>query len=124
MRTAFRLFLVALLVIAGFLAWTNPDEEAFRDFAEEELEELAAHELGDTELGRLLAGVGAGLAGAYIEQITRRRSYLVYSTYTVPLTDREEDEWVFLGIAGRFLELEHPEVLRESSGSEERTVQY
>lgn len=111
MRTA----LVALLIILIVLLWFNPDMNDFKTFAQIHSERILLHETGDTALGRALAGAGGALTGAYVDRITERRNYLVFSTYTLDLdgADEEGNEWRFLGIGGGFFEMQQPKALRD-----------
>jgi hypothetical protein len=111
MRTA----LVALIISVIALAWFNPGMDAFRLFVEEHSERILLNEAGDSAVGRALAGAGGALAGAYVDRVTERRNYAVFSIYTRDLDgdDEQDEEWRFLGIAGHFFELQQPESLRE-----------
>ncbi len=109
-----RTFLVILILAAVALALTNPGMDRFKDFAEDRSEDILLQETGDNALGRFLANLGGSLAGSYVDRITERRNYLLFSTYTVDLDrERQGDEWRFLGIAGQFLELQRPEGLND-----------
>lgn len=105
---------ILLVVLLGVLVATNPGMEAFSTFAADQSERILREETGDSPLGRALAGAGAGLAGSYVERVTERRSYLLFSTYTINLADTADEThaWRFLGIAGRFVELDNPEEKR------------
>ena len=106
MRTA----LVALIILLIGLAWFNPSMDAFKGFVELRSERILQEEAGDSVLGRALAGAGGALAGAYVDRITERNNYVFFSTYTIDFDDEEDgDEWRFLGIAARFIELQAPE---------------
>lgn len=113
-----RAFVIILLAVGVALAYFNPTMEAFEDFAADRVEEVVMQEAGDGTLGRLLAGVGAGLAGTYLDRVTERANYVVFSTYTIDLdqNDPDNEAWRFLGIAGQFVELERPESLQEDAG--------
>lgn len=106
--------MLLLAVVLGALVVTNPGMDAFSDFVAEQSERILQRETGDSPLGRALAGAGAGLAGAYVERVTERRTYLLFSTYTIDLdgTSSTSHEWRFLGIAGRFVELDNPDEKR------------
>lgn len=110
MRHFITLF-VALLVLGGLIA-TNPGMDAFATFVGEQSERILREETGDTPLGRVLAGAGAGLASSYVGRVTTRQSYLLFSTYTLDLDGTPDDgnyDWRFLGIGGQFVEWDHPE---------------
>ncbi len=106
-----RLTSILIIALLGVLVATNPGMDAFSEFVAEQSERILRRETGDSPLGRALAGAGAGLAGSYVERVTERRTYLLFSTYTIDLdgTTDESYEWRFLGVAGRFFELESPE---------------
>jgi hypothetical protein len=106
MRTAS----VVLIVLLIALAWFNPGMDAFKEYVETRSERILEKEAGDSALGRALAGAGGALAGAYVDRITERTNYVLFSTYTIDFDDEEDgDEWRFVGIAGRFIELHEPD---------------
>jgi hypothetical protein len=72
---------------------------------------MIRREAGDSALGRALSGAGANLAGDYVDRITDRKNYFVFSTYTIDLDGPDEvgNEWEFLGIADQFIQTEQPE---------------
>lgn len=111
MRTG--IVVVILAVIA--LIWFNPDMGDFRLFIETHTEELIQGETGDTALGGALSELGSRLAGSYVSRITERNNYVVFSTYTVDLDGEagDENEWRFVGIAGRFIETNRPPALSD-----------
>ena len=107
----FATFLVTGLLLGGLIA-TNPGMDAFATFVGEQSERILREETGDTPLGRVLAGAGAGLASSYVDRVTTRQSYLLFSTYTLDLDGTPDDDdydWRFLGIGGQFVELDHPD---------------
>ncbi len=110
-----QLSVLLLMVAVLALAFTNPAMGDFETFAEAHLETVLVREMGDSVLGRALAGAGAGIAGAHVERITERTDYVLYSLYTVDLDGSadEADDWRFLGIGGQFVELQRPASLRE-----------
>ncbi|MFQ5570121.1 MAG: DUF4359 domain-containing protein [Rhodothermales bacterium] len=107
--------LLILVILLVALAWFNPNMDAFREYSKERSEYLLLQETGDTEIGRALSNLGGALAGAFIDRITERRNYVVFSTYTIDLDgdDETKNEWHFLGIAGQFFEMQQPEAVRE-----------
>ena len=113
MRTPILLAVIALVVLFLF----NPEMEAFQIFAEEQSARILQQQTGDSDLGRMLSGVGASLVGSNIHRFTERQNYGVFSIYTIDLDgdDEQEEEWRFLGIAGQFLELERPASLQEEN---------
>ena len=109
MRTA----LVALSLVVIVLLVFNPDRTDFNTFIQEQSENLVLREVGEGEAGRALAAVGGGLARAYVNSITQRRNFFVFSTYTMDFDgeDGADDEWRFVGLGGQFFELDRPAFL-------------
>ena len=107
--------LVALVIVLIGLAAFNPGMDAFRVFVEERSEQILLNETGDSSLGRALSGAGGALAGAFVDRVTERSNYLIFSIYTIDLDGAEEegDEWKFVGIAGQFVETQRPESLED-----------
>ena len=104
--------ITVVLLVLGALVVTNPGMEAFSTFVGEQSERILQEETGDTPLGRVIAGAGAGLARSYVDRVTTRQSYLLFSTYTLDLDGTPDDgdyDWRFLGIGGQFIEWDHPE---------------
>lgn len=104
-----------LALIALFIF--NPEMEDFQVFVEAQSEQILQQELGDGALGRALSSAGSRLAGSYIERVTERNNYFVFSTYTIDLDgpEGEDEEWRFLGIATHFIELERPASLQDET---------
>lgn len=115
--------IVAAIIAVIALAFFNPGMDDFRTFVRAQAEGMIQRETGESELGGLLSDVGGSLAGRYIDRITERRNYFVFSTYTVDFDgdDSEAEDWRFLGIAGQFVELDRPESIEaerpEESGA-------
>lgn len=103
--------LVALTVIVMALAIFNPGMDQFRTFIKQRTEMAIEEETGGSLLGRALSGAGASLAGEYVDRVTERENYYVFSTYTIDLdgSSGEQEEWKFLGVAGQFVAIERPE---------------
>lgn len=101
-----------LAIIA--LMYFNPDMDDFKLFVEDRSEQILLDEAGDNAFGKALSGIGSSLAGTFVDRITTRRNFFVFSTYTVDLDgpNEEGNEWRFVGIAGRFLTTEEPEDLK------------
>lgn len=110
-----RTLLPVLALVFVVLAVTNPNSEDFSDFVERRARHVVLEETGDTALGRVLSGAGGGLAAVLSERVTTRRNYVVFSTYTIDLDgeDEEGEEWTFVGIVGRFVEVEQPASFRD-----------
>lgn len=112
MKTGLVVTLLALLALYLF----NPSMDDFKVFVEGQSERILQRELGDGMLGRALSGAGSRLAGSYIDRVTEREDYFIFSTYTIDLDGAEADkeEWRFLGIGGRFVELDRPAALPDN----------
>ena len=114
MRTGLVVAILAVIVLAFF----NPGMDEFRTFVRAQAEGMIQQEAGDSAIGRALSGAGGSLASQYVDRITERRNYIVFSTYTVDLDGAESDDedWKFVGIAGRFVELDRPDAMENTSG--------
>ena len=77
--------------LPGGLVATNPGMDAFATFVGEQSERILRAETGDALLGRVIAGAGAGLASSYVDRVTTRQSYLLFSTYTLDLDGTPDD---------------------------------
>ncbi len=104
MRTPLLMALIAFVLLFIF----NPEMGAFRQFVRQHSEELLLEEAGDSALGRAMAGAGGALAGSFVDRVTERENYMLFSIYTIDLDgeDQRGAERRFLGIAGMFFELE------------------
>jgi hypothetical protein len=118
MRTA----LAILVVVLAALLWLNPGMDDFQQYMELRSEELLLAETGDTALGRALSSLGGSLAGSYVDRLTERSNYFVFSTYTVDLNGEDEPggEWEFVGIGGRFIETDAPQALKERRAEQDQ----
>ena len=110
MRTGLVVLILALIALAFF----NPTMDDFRLFARQQSEQLIRSQAGDGVLGEAIGTIGGRLAGDNIDRITERRSFVIFSTYTIDFDgpDRTENEWRFIGIAGMFFETHRPEMIR------------
>jgi hypothetical protein len=104
------LSIIALLIVGGLLARSNPDEASFREYIEERVQNQLT-DGGQGRLGRILTDVGAGLAGSIAARAADRTDAVILSVYSVDLgaDGRDDEKWVFLGIAGRFFEIRTPD---------------
>lgn len=101
-----KLTLLLLIIVAGWLAFSNPTMEDFKTFTHNQSRDYLEDELGDNAIGRALAQAGSSLAGDYIDQIADRKNYIFFSRFTIGDTSEaaeSEDSWSYLGIAGRFI---------------------
>lgn len=104
--------LVAATVIVIALAIFNPGMEQFQAFVRDRAEFAIEEETGGSMLGRALSGAGASIAGEYVQRVTDRENFYIFSTYSIDLDGSGgQEEWKFLGIAGQFVELERPEAV-------------
>jgi hypothetical protein len=94
---------IILLVLLGFLAYTNPSMDQYGDFVRDEIQD-GVGQGGQVEkaLGRVIGG----LAGGVLTSATTRTDYLFFSIYD---TDLGTDEIKCLGIVNTFFILEEPE---------------
>ena len=111
MRTAILLAVIAVVVLAAL----NPGMQKFEQFAAAQSEMIVQEEMEDRILGSVLGGAAGNLVEDYINRVTERKNYIIFSVYTVDLdgADAEAQEWRFLGLADNFFELERPEALED-----------
>ncbi|CAN5890375.1 hypothetical protein BH23ACT11_BH23ACT11_09010 [soil metagenome] len=109
--------LIAFLLLAALvavLALTNPSQEDFADFlrtnASSQVEERYPG------MGGLVDRLLRGSAGQMAAEAFERESYFVCSVYKLDLSSGRlvNAEFVFLGIAGRFVPLRTPDDVRNS----------
>lgn len=110
-----RTTIIVVLIALATLFYLNPGMDEFKSYVESRSEEILLQEVGDNTFGQILSDVGSSLAGRFVDRVTERNNFFVFSLYTIDLEqDNEEcDNWIFLGIAGRFIELQKPESLDE-----------
>lgn len=102
--------LLLLVAVFGGLYVTNPTMEDFKAFVRDEAGGIVLEEMGDTELGRILADVGSSLAAGVVERFTDRKDYWIFSVYDLGTgRTQNDDPWRFVGVAGRFIEISRPE---------------
>lgn len=113
MRLPLLLAAIALVILAVL----NPGMDEFEVFAAQQSELMIEQEVGESALGRVLSGAAGSVVEAYINRIAERDNFLLFSVYTIDLDGPEagEEEWRFIGIAGRFFVMEKPESLRNES---------
>lgn len=101
-----KLTILLLIIVAGWLAMSNPTMDDFKTFTHSQSRDYLEDELGDNAVGRALAQAGSSLAGDYIDQIADRKNYIFFSRFTIGNESNgteTEDSWSYLGIGGRFL---------------------
>jgi len=110
--------LVAFLLLAALvavLALTNPSQEDFADFLRTTAtSQVEARYPG---VGGIVEGLLRGGAGQMAADAFERENYFVCSVYRLDLSRGRLDnaEFVFLGIAGRFVPLRTPDDVRNSA---------
>ncbi len=110
MRT---LLFLAILAVVLFLF--NPGQDDFYEFIESKSSTYFQNEIGESKLGDLLAQWGGDVTRFLAAQATERQNYLLFSTYTIDLdgSEKDENDWRFVGVAGQFFEWDRPEGLEE-----------
>ncbi len=108
------LFALLFLLLGGFLATTNPDDDAFAEWIRERVEARLQDETGDGTLGRILTDMGASVVSGIASRAAERENWLLFSVYTIDLgaDGRPDDEWRVLGLGGRFWQIATPEAVR------------
>lgn len=95
--------IVILLVLLGFLAYTNPGMDQYGDYIKDEIsDEVGQGGNVEKALGKFIGG----LAGSVMTSATTRTDYLFFSIYE---TDLGTDEIKCLGLVNNFFVLEEPE---------------
>lgn len=111
------LFLILLLGIVGYLAYSNPTEAEFRTFSRDMVEKYV-HEraqLPDNSMRGLIKDLAGVLAGQMVESLVLRKNYVLFSFFTLEVPDAfARHNWRFLGIGGYFIPLERPEFLENN----------
>jgi hypothetical protein len=105
------------LVILVLLFATNPGPASFREFVADRAGEIVqSSRVNLLPGGGLLGSLGAGLAGRIASEFAHRDNYFLFSIYTLDFDgpNRRGQEWKFLGIASRFVELDRPEALAKN----------
>lgn len=102
-----RLTALILAFVLGGLVFTNPGMESFEAYVEDEASQLIRDEIGDDSwLTDAIGSIGGSALSAQAESFTTRSNYLLASTYTVDLNDDGHADLQWLGIAGRFIQLD------------------
>ena len=92
-----------LLIAAGALYYTNPNEEAFSVFLADYVQkELADEHPGESEIGKAFRNGIGQIAGAAGGQLAERQDLTVAPVYTIDIAGTTH---VFVGMAGRFFPL-------------------
>lgn len=88
--------LIAALVL-GIMIATNPTIEDYSNHLRQEIVSSAKEE---DDLSKELVGLLGGLAGGIMANMTTRRNYLIFSTYT---TEFDAKSFRCIGILGNFV---------------------
>lgn len=103
-----------LIGVALLLAVSNPGPEQFERFVDEVVTQIIVAEAGHLLGSDRVAMLGGALVGRMARQHARRDNYLVLSIYKLDMRafGLYGEEWRFLGIGGRFVEMQRPASLR------------
>lgn len=101
-------FLIVATILVVGLVVTNPGMDDFSEYASEYTERIVESEVGDNALGRAMARFGSSLAGDYVDRITTRKNYLLFSTYELGNSENEDENWRFVGIASNIFNTHQP----------------
>lgn len=109
-----RYLLFVLVAVAIVLALTNPGPDRYTQFVEEVVVQVVAAEAEGAPGGRAAAMISGMLARDLARRHTERDNYVLFSIYRLDMSAAglRGEEWRFLGIGTRFIELERPESLR------------
>jgi len=96
---------LAFFVCLGVLFFSNPDIDDFRPFIKEEARKIIQDQVNAPGLGDVLSGAGAELAESFVDNVTKRKNYYLFSTYEIDLTPRNRSDkpYTFVGIGGNFI---------------------
>ena len=99
--------ILIVLAIAIALALLNPETRDFRDHVESKIGE----QINAEGAGGIIGKMGAGAAALLAEQISVRKNYLLFSTFTIDIDGPEskDADWHYLGVAGMFFQLRAPD---------------
>ncbi len=100
-------FYILLVMCLGILFLSNPDMNDFREYVEEESRRMIQEGVNAPGLGDALSQAGSQLAEAFVDNMTKRNNYYIFSTYEIDLTprNRSDEPYKFLGIGGSFINL-------------------
>jgi hypothetical protein len=87
-------FLILIIVLATFLAITNPNQEGFISWGVEQLQEDS-----ETDLGKILEGV---IGEQVLRVKTSRTNYVIFSIFSV---ENSGESAKYLGIVNQFFRL-------------------
>ncbi|MDZ7672155.1 MAG: DUF4359 domain-containing protein [Halanaerobiales bacterium] len=90
----FMVFLILIIVLATFLAITNPNQEDFISWGVEQLQEDS-----ETDLGKILEGV---IGEQVLRVKTSRTNYVIFSIFSV---ENSGESAKYLGIVNQFFRL-------------------
>jgi hypothetical protein len=109
-----RILAVLLFALALLLAFTNPGPERFEHFVDEVVTQILVAEAGHLPGSDRIAIFGGALAGRMAREYALRDNYILFSVYKLDMSviGLRGEEWRFLGIGGRFIELRRPASLQ------------
>lgn len=110
-----RFAILGIILLAALLAITNPGPSDYERFVDDVVAGILLTEAASLPGGSGLAALGGALASRLARRHTERDNYILFSIYTLDMgvVGLSEQEWRFLGIGTRFIELSRPEVLRD-----------
>lgn len=102
-----RWFYTLIVLCLGILFFTNPDMDDFRSYIKEESRRMIQESANAPGLGDVLSDAGAELAESFVDNVTRRKNYYLFSTYEIDLTPRNRSDkpFRFVGVGGNFINL-------------------
>ncbi len=102
-----KLFYTLLVLCLGVLFFTNPDMDDFRSYVKEESKRMIQESARAPGLSEAIAGAGGEFAQSFVDEVTRREDYYLFSTYEIDLTplNRSDKPFKFVGVGGTFINL-------------------
>lgn len=108
-------FFIVVLIVFGTLALFNPDERDFAAFIGEQAQTMVT-DTARASSGALFGAAAGSVVGALTQALANnafeRKSYVIFSTYSLDLNgELNGEEWTFIGIGSQFFETSRPEML-------------
>lgn len=100
-------FYTLLFICLGVLFFTNPDIDDFRSYVKEESRRMIQEGVTAPGLGDVLSDAGSQIAETFVDNVTKRKEYYLFSTYEIDLTPRNGSDkpFRFVGVGGTFINL-------------------
>ncbi len=100
-------FYTLLAVCLGLLFFTNPDMNDFRGYVKEESQRMIREGVSAPGLGDALSDTGSQIAETFVENVTERKDYYLFSTYEIDLLpgNPSNKPFKFVGVGGTFINL-------------------